>query len=474
MIKVIIQRYKGDIMLLSNSLREKFFKYPYIETIFIIAGYLLIGYYVSPDDMLMLKIDFSFLTIVLAIITLFHGISSGLLAMLILAVVTQYGYKEPNFFLFLREFVLVLVFGEFHYYWSRIINQHATEDKFTRQKLSELSKAFYMLKISHDQIEKSYVVKPMSLRNSILDIKNHFDKDHGKKFYQDFLQLLQKTLNIESSFLLSIDNEKKDHQIALLASFQEEEIDTQDLLIQDAFKKLMPLYVSSDDAYSGSKYLAAIPAVQNGKTIGMLVINKMPFMSFNKDNLISATILISYMFNEINKMKILKNMEGFIPIFQSNFRFESYRLYQLNRDFGTETTMLLFKSYNAMSTHLLKESVDKNLRTLDIMTSSQRDGFDIVAVLFPFADKTSVDGFINRVYSGVGIKKGENDINHTSLSIRDIELVREYVGCDTEPQEVSPQKNFSLINSELNNSLQKFADNLSLKEDSYHTHKAFG
>lgn len=429
-------------MILTHNLRKYFFQYPYIETIFIVMAYLALGYYINPEDMLMLQVDFSFLTIILAIITLFHGISSGLLAMIILAIAMQYGYKESQFFYFLREFVLVLIFGEFHYYWSRIIDQHATEDKFTRQKLSELSKAFYMLKISHDQIEKSYVVKPMSLRNSILNIKENSNTQNNTSFFTDFLQLLQKSLQIESSFLLHIEKNKKNTEMNVLAKFlNEEDIDTQDLLIQDAYKKSMPLYVSSDDSYSGSRYLAAIPALSYGEVVGMLVIAKMPFMSFNKDNLISATILVNYMFDEVHKMRIMQNMKEFLPQFQPNFRFESYRLHTLNRDFNTETTMLLFKSYDKLATHLLRESINKNLRTLDLMSYTQGDKFDIVAVLFPFADITSVGGFINRIYNNIDIQKSSDRIKHTSLSIRDIALMEQYMQSAKEsrkePQESS-------------------------------------
>ena len=421
-------------MIITHNLRKYFFRYPYLETLFIIMAYLALGYYINPNDILMLHVDFSSLTIILAIITLFHGISSGLLAMLILAVAMQYGYEESHFFYFLREFVLVLIFGEFHYYWSRIIDQHATEDRFTRQKLSELSKAFYMLKISHDQIEKSYVVKPMSLRNSIINIKANSHQENSESLFGEFLQLLQKSLNIESSFLLHIETNKKNTDMSVLAKFVDaEDIDTQDLLIQDAYKKSVPLYVSSDDSYSGSRYLAAIPALSYGEVVGMLVVAKMPFMSFNKDNLISATILVNYMFDEVYKMRIMQKMGGFLPQFQSNFRFESYRLHTLNRDFGTETTILLFKSYDKLATHLLREAVDKNLRTLDLMSYTQEDEFDIVAVLFPFADRTSVDGFVNRVYNSADIQKSSDRIKHTSLSIKDIALIEQYMQSTKEP-----------------------------------------
>jgi hypothetical protein len=134
------------------------------------------------------------------------------------------------------------------------------------------------------------------------------------------------------------------------------------------------------------------------------------------------------MFDEMRKMEILKTIDNFLPRFQSNFRFESYRLHQLNKKFGTLTTMLLFKSHNKLSTHLLLEVVKKNLRTLDVMSHIVEEDFEIVAVLFPFADETSVNGFIDRIYLGADIKEDKEHVMHTSMSISDISLIEAYIG----------------------------------------------
>ncbi len=412
-------------MSIRDKAKEYFFRYSYIETTIVIVSFLGIGYAIDPEDIFMLNMDFSFLAIILAVITLFHGISSGFLAMLILAIVMHYAYAEFQYFYYLKEFILVMIYGEFHYYWNRIINQQNTENKFTREKLSQLSKAFYMLKISHDQIEKSYVVKPMSLRNSILEIKENHERDKSSNYYQEFLQLLQKTLNIEYAFLLTV--EEYENMSVLVQTDSSETIDTKDLLIKDSYRKQMSLYVSTDGAYSGSKYLASIPAMIKGEIIGMLVISEMPFMSFNKDNLISATILVNYMFNEMKKMEIMKTIDNFLPLFQSNFRFESYRLHHLNKNFATETTMLLFKSHNKLSTHLLIEVIKKNLRTLDIMSTIKSENFEIIAILFPFADASSVDGFVERIYDKADIKDDTKHVRHTSISIGDIALIEEFI-----------------------------------------------
>jgi len=412
-------------MIITSKAREYFFNYPYLETFIIIGSYLAIGYYIDPKDIFMLKYDFSSLTIFLSIITLFHGISSGLLAMMILGVVMKFGYDEFKYLYFLKEFVLVMIFGEFHYYWTRAIMYHSAEDKFTREKLSELSKAFYMLKISHDQIEKSYVVKPMSLRNSILNLKEKFDENKIDIFYKDFLLLLEKTLNIESAFLISI---KGNNSMSILAQTDKDEIlEKNDLLILDTLKREIPLYVSSDDMYSESRYLAVIPIISNDTNIGLLIISKMPFMSFNKDNLISATILVNYMFDELRKLEIIREIDDFLPTFQINFRFESYRLKELNREYHTESTILIIKSYDKLKTHLMIESVNKNLRTLDVMSSIIGDTLDIIAILFPFADTTSVDGFIKRIYNNAQIGDKDNNVKQSSFSISDISLIEQYI-----------------------------------------------
>jgi len=414
-------------MLLTSNQREKFFKYAYLETMAIIGSYIGVGYLINPKDILMLDSEFSFVTILLAIVTLFHGMSSGVFALVLLGTTMKLGYEEFNYMYFLRESVLMLIFGEFHYYWTRTIKQHAIEDKFTRQKLSELSKAFYMLKISHDQIEKSYVVKPMSIRNSILTIKEKFDIDNPEIFYQEFLMLLQKTLNIERAFLLSVEDEES---MTMMAQTDKDEIFYKDdLIVQDAMIKKKPIYISSDDLYNGSRYLAAIPVVMEDRLIGLFIISKMPFMSFNKDNLISATILISYMFDELYKLRILNHIDDFLYRFQDNFRFEVYRLYNLNQKFKIESTILVFKSYDKVKTHMLHELVGSNLRSLDLMSYLTTENFDAVAILFPLADRSSVKGFVNRIYNNMHIDSSTLDIEQSSFSISELDTIKLYLEC---------------------------------------------
>ena len=90
-------------MLLTHKLRKSLLEYYYLETFLLMFIYVVIGYAIDPDDVLMIDKDFSFLSIILAIITLFHGISSGIFAMLIFAIVMKYFYIDLNIFTILKS-----------------------------------------------------------------------------------------------------------------------------------------------------------------------------------------------------------------------------------------------------------------------------------------------------------------------------------------------------------------------------------
>ncbi|MDQ7066884.1 MAG: hypothetical protein Q9M40_02150 [Sulfurimonas sp.] len=66
-----------------ESLLKFLHEYAYIETIIMVTMYLGVGYLIDNKDICMLNSDISFILILLAIITLFHGFENGILALTI-------------------------------------------------------------------------------------------------------------------------------------------------------------------------------------------------------------------------------------------------------------------------------------------------------------------------------------------------------------------------------------------------------
>lgn len=412
-------------MLFTNTLREKFFQSAYLEVTLIMITYFAIGFLTDPNDICMINTKFSVLTFTLALITLFHGILPGVYAILLFGVVMRVGYETFDYIYFLREFVLVLVFGEFHYYWDQKIIKQKVEWEFTNKRVAELGKAFYMLKVSHDQIEKSYVVKPMSLRNAIYSIKEKFTSKESKEGYIDFLLLIKKTLTIEKAYLVAIDEDGESFEI-LSQSNEKDLFDSKDPLMRDTLLRKMPLYVSDGEKYQSSRYLAVIPAVTQNKVVGLLAIEEMPFLAFNRDNLISVSILINYLFFEIEKIKILKTIKDFLPFFRDNFRFECYRLHQIELHHNVASSILVFKTKEPIVTHLLREEIHMHLRTLDIKTELQTEAFDVTAILFPLTDKISIEGFIERATNKSAFSN--ENLEYSSFLLSELDLMKAYIG----------------------------------------------
>ena len=407
---------------LTNSFRNKLDKYSYLETSIIMGLYLSLGYYFNSEDICMFESKLSILTILLAIITLFHGVSNGLLAIVIIGITMKFSYDEFIYEYFLSEFVLVLIFGEFHYYWNRKISEHAVQSDFINKKLSELGKAFFMLKISHDQIEKSYVSKPMSLRNSIGMIKNSLKSEGNKEGYEQLLTLIKKTANIESAYVGSVN---KHGTINILAQSDSDDMfDSSDLMVKKALEEMMPIYVSSNVENYASQYLAVIPAVSNKEILGLFVIKKMPFLAFNRDSMITVSILVSYFFDELNKVKILKSMDKTCHGLQDNFRFEVYRQHIIYKKHGIESTLLIWKSYDKLQTHLLVEKIEKKLRALEVLSLVENNTYDIIAILFPLSGKSSVKGFLYHLDVAINLN---TDIEYSIFSIADLSLVTSYM-----------------------------------------------
>jgi len=412
-------------MLLTGKKRRLIAKYAYLETVIIVGLYLAIGYWIDPQDICLLESSISFVTILLAVVTLFHGVTSGLLAVMLIGVAMKLGYTEFDYQTFLALLVLVLVFGEFHYYWKRAISQHQTEAIFTRQKLEEMSKAFYMLKISHDQIERSYIVKPMSIRNSVRLVKQEFNEGKQERFYHYFIQMLKENFSVKRATLIKL---LPDEKYEILASTQENDsFDPKDLMVKSVIEKKAPIYVSSSDRYSVSRYVAVLPAIVNDKVIGLLAIESMPFMAFNKDSLISITVLTGYIFNEAHKLFVLQKIKDFLPEFRENLRFEVHRLRLIYQNHGVESTLLVFRSRDRLAMHQLNDTIQRNRRLLDIADDAQLDGVDTIVALFPFADISAVDGFLKRIGKHIDLTDESGTIQVGRFLMSQLDLALDFI-----------------------------------------------
>lgn len=427
---------------------DKIKKYAYVETFLIVAVFLFIGYLLSPEDICLVHTQISFALIILTVITLFHGFENGLIAVGMLSIAMWLFYPEFPYQEFLIILVMTMTFSEFHYYWSKKIRELKTEAEYKSAKLNELSKAFYTLKISHDQLEKNYVIKPMSIRNALEEIiqtakdfnKNDLD-NRNNIFYEQFLILLEKSFSVNSALIIYKTKHHKDEAISTInssviyssmcESYSKEEI-ISSYLVDYAIEFKEPIYVSGTNgepsihAKEDSKYLVAIPFT-NGKYVeSVLVITRMPFMSFNKENLISITILLEYLSITIEKNKTLENAYTIENLEDDEFRYEYNRLRYIYENFKIDSAVLAIKIDNKLQTKKVYEKIIEMLRSLDIATLIEHNEISFIVLLFPLNDNSSAYGFLNRLRHNLHYEQ-DKKFETMHFQIKELDLLNQYI-----------------------------------------------
>jgi len=435
-----------------KSQLEQFFKslhdHSYSETFVILGIYLSVGYLIDPEDICLVNGEVPYILIILALITLFHGFENGILAIFIIAVAMWIFYEVVPYLDFLIALMITMINGEFHFYWTKKIDKAEINSKYSANKLDELSKSFYSLKISHDQLEKNYVVKPMSIRNSIeeilsmnlevdlddtLESKNHI-------YYANFLGLLEKSFNVNSAVLIYKMGHNKEElfsaetvKVVFGAYTEEVESDLilKDYLVDKSLGHQIPVYVSDESGDpsatldTDSDYIAAIPSVIDGELVAILAIKRMPFMSFNREVLTSITILLEYFSIEIGEKNILEEFDSIKIIPEKKFRFEYARLRFMFVKNGVDTTVLVFKMDNELQSVRVYERVKKMLRSLDRVTVLEANGFYYIILLFPLHDKAAAEGYYNRLMHF--LKDDDAKFDFMIFSMMENELLNKYL-----------------------------------------------
>jgi hypothetical protein len=426
-------------------------KYSYLETLIFMVGFLAIGYLIDSNDICMFDSEIPFLLILLAIITLFHGFENGILGLTIASVSMMIFYDTFPYIDFLVTLLMTLVYSEFHYYWTQKIKQVEVESNYRGEKLNELSKAFYSLKISHDQLEKNYVVKPMSIRNALNQIiqtnkEAQLNNDVTNSFeynYQQFLDLVQKSFNVNSGLIIhrKAGSDGKFFQPKVVdVTYGEytEKIDKDEIfknyLVDKAIARKTAVYISDENGEPSlegildSRYIAAIPALYNDEIISVLVIEKMPFMAFDRENLTSIAILLEYFTIELYKTSQVIYNEHIEFIQDTVFKFELARLNTLYTKFKVNSILLVMKVDDELQAIRLHDQVKKILRSLDMAAFLEDDGVFFIPILFPLHDKAAALGFLNR-FIGM-LDENDKRFLYMTFDLSRLDLFEKYIKGD--------------------------------------------
>ncbi len=395
-----------------------------LESITITLLYILIGFYFFPSDPLLIDSKIPLIVILLTIITLFHGTKYGLVALSLLGSVSYFLYHPYPIVQLLSYLILVLILGQFYHYWFKTRESMQAVATYTQRRLNELNHAFYTLKLSHDTMKNSYVLKSMSMRSAFEEIQNFYAKDGSH--YQRFLHLLTHAYRVEDGTIALLKDD--DYYIvasikkeSTLDSIKQQTLDLDDPLIQHTLESGETSYVSQLDDKK-TPYLAVIPMTNQNRTVtALLTIEKMPFLEFNDDNMIAISILFSYF---IDQVTLHTRMSQHNMRREQLFAYRFNELYSLKKRYNIDSTMIILKIDDELILKRVKEVLEGSLRALDEYQVSKEPNQFIVFILLPLTPIDSSIVIVDKLKQALMHKKFEYmgfEIQQKPLMLRYIE-----------------------------------------------------
>jgi polysaccharide biosynthesis protein PelD len=283
----------------------------FLETLIITVAFPAIGYAVDRQDPFFLRHPFSWLAVAPLLIALRHGFAFGFAsAMAIDLAITvswrlrlQHGESLP----FPGEVevgvvALAMIAGQFSDVFRRDTNRYRRGLQTARRRLDALSRAHFLLELSHDRIAQQQAPAAPNLRDAIAAVRKLMgDGGPGKSLAQAapaLLELYAGYFSIEVASLHQVEGGSLvDPPLATIG--KPRTIRKTDLLVADAIASrtltYMPAAMGRGASHHASRVLAAVPFVDTGDSLrGVLTVESMPFIAFDKRNLEAMVVLAGH------------------------------------------------------------------------------------------------------------------------------------------------------------------------------------
>ncbi|HQZ60757.1 MAG TPA: PelD GGDEF domain-containing protein, partial [Acinetobacter sp.] len=307
----------------------------------------------NPNDPFMVELPFPWLWLAPTLLGLRYGTvaafgSIGLIAgsWSLWDLLSQNITPFPAHF-FMGGLILSLIAGEFADVWIVRLKRVREANAYLNERLESLTRRHYLLKLSHERLEQDMLTKPMTLRDSIMHIREimvtGLQDPSALPHANAVMHLLAQTCQLEVAALYPV-NQGKVNKKADASIGTPQELDLDDALLTYALEKNELSHLQTESLQNAeSHYLVVAPLIAtNQQCLGVLVVERMPFLSLNQETLQFLGVLLGYYADNVKliplAMKILRDN----PTCPIEFASELLRLERVQRESGLPSSITAF------------------------------------------------------------------------------------------------------------------------------------
>ncbi len=376
-----------------------------LEVVAITAIISAIGYFIDIKDPLLIHYNFSFLILWLAIVTLFYGLSMGIVMWVGFAIISSIVYIDDPIFIstLLENLFFVFLFGLFFSNLHNELDKYKIKNQYLQLRLKELTNAFFTLKISHDKLESIYIIQPASIRFVISEILESNEHSTAKESADNTLKILKKFFGVQSAMIYRVKRDSLREKFASIGNIDKKPT-MSDKLISEAIIQKRAIYLDDLDDREQTDYLYAVPFLdKRDRVVAILIIENLPFLFYNKDTILKINVAFNYIWTEYKKRASLIKIQNRkkLPSIKKdrhqrqdiiNFKIEVERLTNILNGYNIDSRIYAIYTKNKYLDREIRDFLYQNelFEILDQYISIKCKNRYIHFILFPFVSLPSL------------------------------------------------------------------------------------
>jgi hypothetical protein len=390
-----------------------------VETIGFMVIVCVLCWRFDPSDPLLLNTGFPWLWFATLVVALRYGTLLGLFASALLIgawlVHTHGGGAAWPATFFTGGLLQTIIAGHFGDIWGSRAQRANALNGYLNDRLVAITNSHYLMRLSHERLEKDLLSKPTTLRDSITELRR-LSVAHGLEAPRahtagempgagELLEFVAQACQIEVAALYPVHGGKP-RTTALARLGDAFELDTHDELVVRALDTQSVAHLRSDErpAVHTSLLVCAPVVAADGDVLALLAIRRMPFLSLNFDNLQLLLVLLGYYADGVEHSRQVRDILQVVPACPYDFALDMSRLARLARSAGIASSLvaLVFPHDDAGDSFF--EHVMRRRRSLDLLWPIRTDGRSVLVNLMPATDETGVDGYLARIEASLRVQ----------------------------------------------------------------------
>lgn len=381
-----------------------------VESIGFTIALVALAWALHRDDPLLLHGAFPWLWIVPTIIALRYGVLLGVGSGLVLAVAWLLLYPSgaawPGAY-FAGGLIQVIVAGHFGDTWAARTTRANSTNAYLNDRLTALTNNHYLLRLSHERLEKDLLTRPTTLRDSITELRQiSLGHTPGARVQLPgaarLLEYVARVCQIEVAALYPAPGGKLGRE-PLATVGTASNLVASDPLVRIALDTGKLAHLKSEHpGEQESRYLVCAPLLSADDTLlALLAVERMPFLSLNYDNLQMLLVLLGYYGDGVQHSRLVTDILDALPDCPLAFALEYARLARLQRTSGIDSSVVALSLRRGEEQDSLFDHVLRRGRSLDLAWPLQTARRSVLINLMPLTDSAGIDGYLARIESNL-------------------------------------------------------------------------